>query len=94
MGGEGYFGYLTTGMKGYGIGKLRNWGIRGIPKIIFQFSNSSNPSIRRYRRGRYERAGKIHLEKIDDYRWRIPKTGKMRVDGVIYADERLLQGDS
>jgi tRNA-splicing ligase RtcB (3'-phosphate/5'-hydroxy nucleic acid ligase) len=34
---------------------------------------------------------KIHLEKIDDYRWRIPKTGKMRVDGVIYADERLLQ---
>ncbi len=34
---------------------------------------------------------KIHLEKIDDYRWRIPKTGKMRVDGVIYADERLLR---
>ena len=34
---------------------------------------------------------KIHLEKIDDYRWRIPKTGKMQVDGVIYADERLLQ---
>ena len=34
---------------------------------------------------------KIHLEKIDDYRWRIPKTWKMQVDGVIYADERLLQ---
>ena len=34
---------------------------------------------------------KIHLEKIDDYRWRIPKTGKMRVEGVIYADERLLR---
>jgi len=33
---------------------------------------------------------KIHLEKIDDCRWRIPRTGKMRVDGVIYADERLL----
>jgi len=33
---------------------------------------------------------KIHLEKIDDYRWRIPRTGKMRVDGVIYADEILL----
>ena len=34
---------------------------------------------------------KIHLEKIDEYRWRIPRTGKMRVDGVIYADERLLK---
>ena len=33
-----------------------------------------------------------NLEKIDDFRWRIPKSYKsgMRVDGVIYADERLL----
>ncbi|MCM8773391.1 MAG: RtcB family protein [Candidatus Omnitrophica bacterium] len=33
------------------------------------------------------------LEKIDDYRWRIPKSYKpgMRVDGIIYADERLLR---
>ncbi|HTY44754.1 MAG TPA: RtcB family protein [Patescibacteria group bacterium] len=33
------------------------------------------------------------LEKIDDYRWRIPKGAKpgMRVPGVIYADEKLLK---
>lgn len=33
------------------------------------------------------------LEKIDDYRWRIPKSYKpgMRTDGVIYADEKLLK---
>lgn len=33
------------------------------------------------------------LEKIDDYRWRIPKNYKkgMRVDGIIYADEKLLK---
>ncbi len=33
------------------------------------------------------------LEKIDDYRWRIPKTYQpgMRVPGLIYADERLLR---
>ena len=33
------------------------------------------------------------LEKIDDYRWRIPKEriAGMRVDGVIYASERLLK---
>ena len=32
------------------------------------------------------------LEKIDDYRWRIPKNYKpgMRVDGVIYASEEML----
>ncbi|MCM8795519.1 MAG: RtcB family protein [Candidatus Omnitrophica bacterium] len=33
------------------------------------------------------------LEKIDDYRFRIPKTYKpgMRVPGIIYADEKLLK---
>ena len=32
------------------------------------------------------------LEKVDDYRWRLPKEYKhgMRVDGLIYADEKLL----
>jgi len=33
----------------------------------------------------------IKLQKIDDYRWRIPKTGNMRVPGIIYADEKLLK---
>jgi tRNA-splicing ligase RtcB len=33
------------------------------------------------------------LEKIDDYRWRIPKSYKpgMRVEGIVYADEKLLK---
>jgi tRNA-splicing ligase RtcB len=33
------------------------------------------------------------LEKVDDYRWRIPKSYKpgMRVDGLIYADEPMLR---
>lgn len=33
------------------------------------------------------------LEKIDDYRWRIPKSYKqgMRVPGIIYADEKMAQ---
>ena len=33
------------------------------------------------------------LEKIDEYRWRIPKTYKsgMRVDGIIYANEEMLK---
>jgi tRNA-splicing ligase RtcB len=32
------------------------------------------------------------LEKIDNYRWRLPRNYKqgMRVDGIIYADEKLL----
>lgn len=35
----------------------------------------------------------VKLEKIDEYRWRIPKSYKpgMRVPGVIYADEKLLK---
>jgi tRNA-splicing ligase RtcB (3'-phosphate/5'-hydroxy nucleic acid ligase) len=32
----------------------------------------------------------IQLEKIDDYRWRIPKTGAMRTDGMIYADQKMI----
>jgi tRNA-splicing ligase RtcB len=36
-------------------------------------------------------SGAVKLEKIDDYHWRIAKTGGMRVPGMIYADERLLQ---
>ena len=33
------------------------------------------------------------LEKIDQYRWRLPKSAKpgMRVDGVIYADEEMIK---
>jgi tRNA-splicing ligase RtcB len=36
---------------------------------------------------------KMQLQKIDDYRWLIPRTYKpgMRTDAVIYASERLLQ---
>ena len=32
------------------------------------------------------------LKKIDEYRWQLPKSAKagMRVDGIIYADEKLL----
>jgi tRNA-splicing ligase RtcB len=33
----------------------------------------------------------VTIEKIDDYRWRIPRTGRMRVPGIMYADERLLK---
>ncbi|MGD0336039.1 MAG: RtcB family protein [Candidatus Omnitrophota bacterium] len=38
-------------------------------------------------------ATQVKLEKIDDYRWRIPKSYKagMRVPGLIYADEKLLK---
>jgi tRNA-splicing ligase RtcB len=32
----------------------------------------------------------IKLEKVDDARWRIPKTGKMQVEGMVYTSERML----
>lgn len=33
----------------------------------------------------------MEIEKITDYKWRIPKRGGMRVDGIVYASEKLLQ---
>ncbi len=33
----------------------------------------------------------IKLQRIDDYRWRIPREGRMRVEGIVYADERLVK---
>jgi tRNA-splicing ligase RtcB len=32
------------------------------------------------------------IEPIDRYRWRIPRHGGMRVDGVVYADARMMAG--
>ncbi len=34
---------------------------------------------------------KYKIQKIDAYRWRIPMEGKMRVDGIVYADEHMLE---
>ena len=32
----------------------------------------------------------VKVQKIDDYRWRIPREGQMRVDGLVYASETLM----
>ena len=32
----------------------------------------------------------MRVEQIDDFRWRIPREGKMRVDGIVYADAALM----
>jgi len=34
---------------------------------------------------------KIKLEKMDDYRWLIPKTGNMRVPGIIFSNHKLIE---
>lgn len=31
------------------------------------------------------------IEKLDDYRWRVPKQGNMRVEGLVYADEKMMR---
>ena len=33
----------------------------------------------------------MNLERLDAYRWRLPRQGKMRVDGLIYASDRLMK---
>lgn len=32
----------------------------------------------------------VRLEKVDEYRWLIPREGGMRTDGMVYADERMM----
>src|SRR5512147_780117 len=36
-------------------------------------------------------AAPIPVERIDDFRWRIPRQGAMRVDGLVYADDALMK---
>jgi tRNA-splicing ligase RtcB len=31
------------------------------------------------------------IERIDDVRWRIPRSGKMRVDGIVYASAAMME---
>ena len=33
----------------------------------------------------------VSLEQIDDWRWRIPKRGGMRVNGLVYADASMIR---
>jgi tRNA-splicing ligase RtcB len=37
------------------------------------------------------RLGDLELRRLDPYRWVIPRQGKMRVEGMIYADEALME---
>ena len=32
----------------------------------------------------------MKIEKIDDWTWRVPREGRMQTDGIVFADERLL----
>jgi len=34
---------------------------------------------------------KVRLDRIDDWRWKIPREGNMKTDGIIYADQRMIQ---
>ena len=33
----------------------------------------------------------LEIRQLDEYRWLIPRQGKMRVDGLIYASDKLMQ---
>jgi tRNA-splicing ligase RtcB len=46
--------------------------------------NQSTAAVRQIR------LGELDLIQHDPYRWIIPRQGKMRVEGIIYADDRLM----
>jgi tRNA-splicing ligase RtcB len=33
----------------------------------------------------------VKIQKIDEWRWRIPREGKMRTEGLVYADEEMMK---
>lgn len=33
----------------------------------------------------------VKLQKLDHWRWRIPREGRMRTEGLVYADEDMMQ---
>ena len=33
----------------------------------------------------------IKIQKIDEWRWRIPREGTMRTEGLFYADEKMMK---
>ena len=36
-------------------------------------------------------ADKVHLQQMDTFRWRIPREGRMRVEGLVYANESFIE---
>jgi tRNA-splicing ligase RtcB len=34
---------------------------------------------------------KVKIQKVDEFRWRIPKEGKMRTEGLVYASEAFIR---
>ena len=33
----------------------------------------------------------VKVQKIDEWRWRIPRKGKMRTEGLVYTDEKMME---
>lgn len=33
----------------------------------------------------------MKIERVDEYRWRIPRHGKMQVDGLVFASESMMR---
>jgi len=33
----------------------------------------------------------LKIQKIDEWRWRIPREGKMRTEGLVYADDKIMK---
>ncbi len=33
----------------------------------------------------------MRLERVDDYRWRLPRHGGMRVDGLVFSNDRMME---
>lgn len=72
--------------------QLRDLGIQEFRITTLQFHNFYIPQSRNPDFGgvTVQKGQTIKMQKIDEYRWRLPRQGKMRTDGIVYADESMM----
>lgn len=82
LGGAGHLRYLTACLR-----QRRNApGLdieNRLQEITGERSLAGSPD---YFQGKHE----MELQRIDEFRWRIPRHGKMRVDGLVFADAAMM----
>jgi hypothetical protein len=55
--------------------------------------SDSLESIQTAKKGRKKmtQGTSVKVQRMDECRWRIPREGKMRVEGLVYASERMME---
>ena len=69
--------------------------LKTAPNFVFTLQHQKNrpsgPAAYGFRIKIMKELGIDDLKQIDEYRWLVPRQGKMRTDGMVYLDRKLLE---